>query len=259
MKKLLFASDYDGTLFQNETISQSDLLMIKKWQNLGHLFGVVSGRNADSLYQENKKHNLNLDFFISNNGAMIEEKPYQPLTKSQLSSQIVKPLMELLIKYNQKHDCLYTIGINDGYNFGRYFFDENTPFNPDNKTDYKQFVNNPCGIFLEIKNTKYNNLIIRLLQKHFPTLAIYDHLDFIDIYSQPVSKALAISEYANHKNIPNDNCFVAGDHVNDISMLKHFNSFSITSGHKSIHQYANYKLDNIAQILKYILNNYDNK
>lgn len=254
MKKLLFASDYDGTLFQNETINPKDLEMIKKWQSLGHLFGVVSGRNADSLYKENKKHNLNLDFYISNNGAMIEEEEYKPLNKAQLSKEIVEPLINLLIKYNEKHDCLYTIGINDGYNFGRYFFDENPPFNPNNKTDYQKFINNPCCVFLEIKNTKYNNLIINLLKKHFPTLSIYDHLDFIDIYNQPVSKALAISEYAKYKSIPEKNCFVAGDHVNDISMLKHFNSFSITSGHESVHQYANYKLDNIAQILEYILN-----
>lgn len=255
MRQLLFASDYDGTLFQNQTISKNDLNMIKYWQSMGHLFGVVSGRNAESLYQENLKYNLNLDFYISNNGALIEEASFSPLFKENLNPELVMPIMELLINYNNLYDCLYTIGVNDGYNFGRYFFDDNPPFNPSDKTKYELFINNPCTIFLEVKNTNYSSKIIELLKNKFPNLAIYDHLDFIDIYNKPIDKAMAIKKYAEYKKIKLSNCFVAGDHVNDISMLKQLNSYSITNGHHSIHQFSKFKMDNIAQILKHILDN----
>ena len=41
----LAASDYDGTLFRNETISSDDVKGVHAWRKAGHKFGVVSGRD----------------------------------------------------------------------------------------------------------------------------------------------------------------------------------------------------------------------
>ena len=41
---IVFASDYDGTLYKNREITQYDLDAIEAFRSKGNLFGIVTGR-----------------------------------------------------------------------------------------------------------------------------------------------------------------------------------------------------------------------
>ncbi|MDO5047592.1 MAG: HAD-IIB family hydrolase [Anaerococcus sp.] len=66
----ILASDFDGTLYIDGDISSKDLRAIKDFQDLGHIFGIVTGRAYLSL-KPLIKERLRPDFIIANNGAHV--------------------------------------------------------------------------------------------------------------------------------------------------------------------------------------------
>ena len=66
----IIASDYDGTL-NHKGIDDKKRNTIKKWREKGNKFGIVSGRMADDLIRIYKKDELELDFLLACNGAVI--------------------------------------------------------------------------------------------------------------------------------------------------------------------------------------------
>ena len=66
----IIASDYDGT-FNHKGIDEKKRTAIKNWREKGNKFGIVSGRMADDLFRIYKKDELELDFLLACNGAVI--------------------------------------------------------------------------------------------------------------------------------------------------------------------------------------------
>ena len=69
----IIGSDYDGTLTCGG-IDEKKLTAIQKWQAAGNKFGIVSGRNAEFLFDLQKQYpKLQLDFFAACNGGYITD------------------------------------------------------------------------------------------------------------------------------------------------------------------------------------------
>ena len=67
----LLASDYDGTLRYEPKVVKEDLDALKRWQQAGNLFVVVTGRSMESFMQELKENDFQCDFIVLNNGGVI--------------------------------------------------------------------------------------------------------------------------------------------------------------------------------------------
>ena len=67
----IFASDYDGTLYKDHIIRESDLIAIQEFRKLGHKFGIVTGRCIDSIRHEIDKYKIPVDFLIGINGGVV--------------------------------------------------------------------------------------------------------------------------------------------------------------------------------------------
>ena len=67
------ASDFDGTLFINQQISAENLSAIRNWRALGNKFGIVTGRAYIMLTPHLEEYNLEIDFAICENGAIIHD------------------------------------------------------------------------------------------------------------------------------------------------------------------------------------------
>ena len=70
MKQLL-VSDYDGTLFTDETTLLDNIEKIKKFQAEGNVFIIATSRSYDSIIKEVKKYQIPYDYIFSNIGAGI--------------------------------------------------------------------------------------------------------------------------------------------------------------------------------------------
>ena len=53
---LLLACDFDGTLYRQGTIAESDRAAVSRFRERGNLFGIVTGRGATTLFRELGKH-----------------------------------------------------------------------------------------------------------------------------------------------------------------------------------------------------------
>ena len=65
------ASDYDGTLYQQETICKENIDAIRKWRDAGGKFGVVTGRDFGMLVPQLQYYQIVFDFAVCNNGGII--------------------------------------------------------------------------------------------------------------------------------------------------------------------------------------------
>ena len=75
----LAASDYDGTLFRRGEVSREDLEAIAAWREMGHLFGLATGRDLNMTSGEIINRKIPVDFIICNTGASLYEPDFTPI------------------------------------------------------------------------------------------------------------------------------------------------------------------------------------
>ncbi|MBR4132542.1 MAG: HAD family phosphatase, partial [Oscillospiraceae bacterium] len=83
MKKKVFASDFDGTLYfykADVKLPPENVEKIREYQQAGHLFGLCTGRQVGGLTPFITGF-VEPDFFITSSGANIVDRNYQPIRK----------------------------------------------------------------------------------------------------------------------------------------------------------------------------------
>ena len=86
----LAASDYDGTLFRNNTISQADVEGVQVWRQAGNKFGLVSGRDLGMLTPQLDHYGIGYDYAVCNNGAIICDQDGQLLFEGKIEPHILE-------------------------------------------------------------------------------------------------------------------------------------------------------------------------
>lgn len=96
----LIASDFDGTILIDESISKNDIKAIRDFQNAGNLFGLVTGRSYHNLAPliEGK---IAPDYIIANNGGHIlvrVNETYKEIFKSVIKELAAQKFIDLYAK-----------------------------------------------------------------------------------------------------------------------------------------------------------------
>ena len=89
------ASDYDGTLFRNDTITAADAQSVQRWREAGHKFGVVTGRDYGMLAPQLEHYGIGYDYAVCNNGAIICQSEGTPLWEGRIEPRILKAISEI--------------------------------------------------------------------------------------------------------------------------------------------------------------------
>lgn len=92
MMKML-VSDFDHTLFVDQTISQDNIHLIKSFQEKG-IFVIATGRSLHSLLDALEPFSIHPDYLILNNGAMIKSVLYTHRFLMNEPETKVKELLE---------------------------------------------------------------------------------------------------------------------------------------------------------------------
>ena len=95
----ILASDYDGTLNYNGFDSQK-LDAIARWRAAGNLFGLVSGRSADSLWELADRDGFGFDFMIANNGAVVLDRERHVLHAQRCDGDLVLPVLRAMFAWD---------------------------------------------------------------------------------------------------------------------------------------------------------------
>ena len=115
----LLASDYDGTLRYEETVTEEDKEALKRWKEAGNLFVMDTGRSMQSAGMEADRNGIKPDYYITNNGGMVYDS-----SRRELSATYLDPVMSLDIMYIAKEiGGVVSYVVNDGYNRHRIIVD----------------------------------------------------------------------------------------------------------------------------------------
>ena len=230
-KRKLIASDFDGTIGTGARL-QDDIEAIKAFQEAGHLFGMVSGRNADSLRYVCERAGINCDFRLSDSGSICYMAG-KPVFTNMIDRQVMIPLAEFLM---EKETDIISVNRVDGADL---LFCRNSKGEITVNVPRDQWVARPfsqmCGAF---KSSAICHEVARELEERFPMLTALPNWGCLDIVPKGRDKAVGLLQLADLLGIDKEDIYVVGDNYNDIAMLDAFKSFVVENACDEVKTHA---------------------
>lgn len=246
---LIFASDYDNTLFFKDGVREKDIEMIHELRKTGAKFGIVSGRAISSIQHELKKYEIPFDFIIGVNGGFIVDQDYEEIYGSYITIDSAKEIRDFF--HNHKPSS-YTM--HDGYRLARKIFDKDFNLGIEATwTDEETLLNSKVsGFFTHFNTEEEANHCANLINSQFNTVLAQQNSNFLDITAPGVNKAYGIEMLVKHKgwDMP---VWTIGDAQNDQLMIESFNSFALSHGDKTLQKSADYVVDSVAEAILQLL------
>ncbi len=240
----IIASDYDGTL-NHGGIDDVKRNAIKRWRRAGNLFGLVSGRGADSLVELPKKNNFEYDFLLASNGAVMLDTEGKVLWESRCSGELAKPLLEYIMS------------------IGCDWADVHTAFNcavalSDEKRPDDEFT------FATVPEIPYFNQISTILpdeaaaakvtaavkEKFAGLLNPLQNGRCIDIVAADMNKAQGLYKFLELTGAEYGDLITVGDNINDTHMIAEFRSYAMANAVQSIKDIADYETKGITELIE---------
>ena len=241
----IIASDYDGTL-NHGGIDDKKRKAIKKWREAGNIFAIVSGRGPDDAFSIQKKDNLEIDYFVANNGAIILNEKGERVSDVRCSGETAIPLLELLFEcgcpfghvqtcfpcrvFADKKDCTekehYTLGDVPKIQY----FNQISTVLPDYKTAEKvtAFIKEKFG---DVLNPLQNG-------------------ECIDIVNSDMDKAKGIYLLLDILGAKSEDVIAVGDNVNDKAMIAEFRSYAMENGVDFIKELADSTISSVTELIE---------
>lgn len=266
-KILLFVSDMDGTLLQEDfTISPGNLAAIRRLEAAGIRFAVATGRTHYDAKTICEKHSLN-PYIISNNGACVFDTDGTQLSGKELDKEFVYGITE----YLEREKICYGLGESGGYiapeNWIEVFDGEVRRLKaegkeiPEEKTAFvKQETQMQHGVRL-VENVReylgrgekvYSISLItydrNVLQKvgewtsrYAGTAVCISGTHNAEIMYQDCTKGKSLEFLCEYLKIPLEQAAVAGDSLNDLDMFEKAGlRFAMGNARKEIKEAADF-------------------
>ena len=250
-----FASDYDGTLYQDSQVSQKDLRLIKEFRAQGHHFGIATGRHLNSILGELDKYQIEVDFTIGNNGSAILDHNRKELYLAAIDKAMVKEAYDYVVKHMS--DEFYFIAINNGYHYGqKTFYQELESFDAGDRISLEDAFNSEtiCAMFGQILPGKDSLLISNQLNEAFKgKLQACPNGSFVDIVLPNDNKARAIQRVVSSLDSRVKKVFTIGDSYNDIEMIQMYDGFVIAGGEDHLRGLSDKRVATVGEALELVM------
>ena len=89
----VLASDFDGTFHLGEGSIPKNIAAVRRWQQEGNLFGIVTGRPYPMILPELERYHIPVDFLICVNGAALHEPDGTLLWSDSLPDDISRQIL----------------------------------------------------------------------------------------------------------------------------------------------------------------------
>lgn len=252
----LFASNYDGTLLYGEDVMKEDLEAIQEWRDAGNLFVIVTGRSKDSIENECKKHNIQADYIITNNGSMVFDAEG-------------KVLNSVYLDYTTGVDIIYaakmtegiaSLVVNDGIHRHKMIVDpgsydyEHMHLAPDMTEEEIMNLKEFSQIVITTNNLDNARSLARDLNQFFEQrIRAFVNDNYVDVVAYGTSKATGLEFVAEYENVDFDDIYFMGKSFNDIPLLDYTdNSGVIAVAPDDVKAHCQKEYFSISEMLKEI-------
>ncbi len=240
----IIASDYDGTL-NHGGIDDAKRNAIKRWRRAGNLFGIVSGRGADSLIEVPKRNDFEYDFLIASNGAVILNTDGTVAYESRCGGELVLPLLEFILSLGCTYADIHTnfscaVDLDDNESFEGDFTLETLPDVP--------WFNQISTILPDDESAAKVTAAVR--EKFSGYLNPLQNGRCIDIVSADMNKAKGLYKFLELIGAEYDDLITVGDNINDTHMIAEFRSYAMQNAVQSIKDIADCEIPGITELIE---------
>lgn len=265
----VIASDMDGTLLNSRhEISKENLEAIKKAQEMGAHFVIITGREFNSVNSYIKELNLNCECILMN-GAEYRDRYGNVVATISMDKNQVKEILNIMDEENLAIEIFTNDGVyvtdKDKHKesvFGRfkmfspYMSDEEVLDFIENRSEImsvkyienlEEFFNSEIEVLKIITFNKDADFIAAAKEK----LRKIDNLAVASTFSNDIElnniraqKGIILADVIEKMGIKRDEVIVIGDSFNDYSMFTEFeNSFAMENAIPEIKEIAKYITD----------------
>ena len=248
----LFFSDYDMTIYIQEKIDESVFDAIEKWRDAGNIFTIATGRNKFSIFEHIERHDLEFDYLIANNGALVFNNKKEMIFKDTIDDDISYKVIRFL---HEKFGGTVEIA-NDNHiiSVKSKYGNDILPFRVDKKINIEEIetIKNIIQINKMTPNAETTEMVANTINKEFEEVTAYANIRTVDIVKNTVNKANGVDfihklleKNCNHI----DKILVAGDSNNDIEMIKRYDGYVQINASEKIKAITNKYFNFISDII----------
>ncbi len=237
----IICSDYDGTL-NHGGITPEKLNAIKRWQDAGNLFSVVSGRQKDFFF-ELKENHIPVDYFLGCNGAVITDAAYNTVSDVRCNEDIGNELIEFVFSLG----CPFAFFCGDEFVRikNKEFPDEKgIDYDPERRFISFNQISTGCFSFQE---ARYVTEKIR--ERFGEFLNPLQNGTCIDIVPAGMDKAAGIYRLLSLAGGKKEDVIAVGDNVNDLAMIEEFYSYAMANGVEDVKRAAAKETRSIEELI----------
>ncbi len=258
-KKKLFkvaASDFDGTLFRNLKITAEDLTAIKNWRAAGNKFGIVTGRAYAMLIEHLKENNLELDFAICDNGAIIFDGAGKIIFETALPKKILLEVINEPFAAKSLHfafeasEVVYCAKVKPT----SWVFREMKRWKfPLEFIEVEQIAALPKinQVALDFETPEEAQAAAESLNKKFgATIYAQKNTHSLDIVSAGINKGVGVENLLRIMNWDAE-VYVIGDESNDLPMINRFDGYTVATAKDFVKKKASAVFESVGAMLNY--------
>lgn len=237
------ASDFDGTLYFEDGIKDSDQQAIIDFQK-DHLFGLCTGRPLIGV-QHYLKDCIQPDFYIVSSGACILDKECHVLYEQTISKDIMKAI------YQQDHNKA-EVSIQADFRIYTLVKDSKIPI----AQTYVESVDcigdeHIFGLSINAMSESQAKQWTQDLNETYPDIMAFQNKEYIDIVKRGCSKGEAIKKLKELLHL--DMVYGIGDSYNDIPMLESADcSFTFHESPQIVQEKATHIVSSISEAITMI-------
>ena len=223
MKKMLIATDFDGTLNRNGVVDKETREEIDRWRADGRYFGVVTGRGPD-FCDTAKEIRLPFDYLILCNGSLIVSAERDVLFESRIPAGTFAALEQALRRFPDLCFCSESDGTPQRHLYATF---------PDTERA------------LEVRAA--------LLPVFGDRVSIFVNGPHINIGNRGTGKAEGVSWILRHFGLPADGAAAVGDDYNDLEMILAHHGWAVGSGKPDVVKQAPHVCESVGDLIRTLL------
>ncbi len=222
MRKMLIATDYDGTLNVGGRVDEKTREAIDRWRGDGRYFGIVTGRSVD-FYDTAREQGLLFDYLILCNGSLVLSPDKTVLFESLIPPDVFAALEAAMAGYD------------DIVSFSRV--------GESRRHYYATFPSQERALQAG-----------RALSAAFGgEVSIFVNGPHINIGRRGTGKAQGVSFLLRHFSLPDDGAAVVGDDYNDLDMILFHNGWAVASGRPEVVARAPHVCGSVGDLIETLL------
>ena len=250
------ASDFDGTLFINQSITAENLSAIKKWRAAGNKFGIVTGRAYIMLPHHLEEFGLEIDFAICENGAIIHDGSGKVIFETELPKKVLKAIINEPLASKSLHfafeaaEKVYCANVKPT----SWLLREQARWKlPLEIIDVAQIDDlpriNQLALNFESLETAQNAADI-LNKKYGDVIFAQKNTVSLDIVIAGMNKAKGVENLLKVMNW-DAKAYVIGDESNDLPMIRHFGGYTVATAKDFVKREASAIFESVGAMLNH--------